>query len=306
MGRASCCGRLAVLVAAFAMWMLGGEVEACPFYQSQMSGRVNFTTFDEAYTAATTAGDGFALTVYVCNKARIMENETIPALTSDVMVEGAPGEAVYLNIDEKIQSPIFVVSGLGTLVSFRSVRIVFLNELFLVTGGAHLALEDVQMWGGETALTVDTTGGVSTGATLVRVQFHIVGVAILMEDGPVSCTTCLVNKARTAGLITRDDFSELAAPDIVFVDTLIPYGTQATPTSDTFISPLSDAFVAENPYINCNTYEDSSTTDPSFGSGGGGGGGSKDAFSYYEIVTLVLLLIIAAATVWGTAVFLRS
>lgn len=242
--------------------LLADSAAACPFYQLQ-PGRVNYTTWSDAYAAAV----GNAIPVRVCDQAQIGATETPPAITAPVVVIGdtSPQRACW-SVENLGLAEVFAVESPGVI--FEDVQLYFNATLFAVRGAGHLTLTRSRLWFGQIGVDVATTGAPGTGLAGDHVKFMSVGYGVVTTAGEVECVDCWFINPRNASYVARTGAQlDVVVPlDNAFQDSAVPFGLQDAPGAPIFAAVVTTAYRDRNQILSCRNYPDSCVN---FGSGGG-------------------------------------
>jgi hypothetical protein len=182
---------------------INSPARACPWYT--ITPAANYTNLTSAVAICASAG----CPIYACNNATIGAAETF-MFTTNIAIVGAPAGASGAPIITCLTAaltPVFTLIS-GAEVSFANLQIAFNNSLFLVQGSSTLLLNQVDMWLGNVAVTVQTPNSPGSGSTLGTgligefVGFFSVGIAIYQLTGPVQCTACIYDSPRICAIAT--------------------------------------------------------------------------------------------------------
>lgn len=260
-----------------ALTILCACCQACPFYldlPTLTSPTTNFTRFSDALAAAIAN----SLPLIVCDQAKITANETIPTITSSVVITGelTPGSPFpYLTVENLQLDPIFVIDAAnGDVVLFENLQIDFKTTLFSIQGQAQLTLLNFKCWFGITCVQVSTltTGSVPPGLAGDTAVFMGNAIGILHNTGFVTCNHCTFYDSLVAAILTRNPapnpFIYITLYDHHYQNVLFPLAAQTAIEQPLVAPELSPSYVDMTDFFACFDYQKPSSTEQLFGSAG--------------------------------------
>ncbi len=289
--------------------------QCCPFYTLDVSPpRTNYTTLQQGLTAAI----ALSQPLHVCNAATVAIYETVvPFLINAPVtlvgdVDEDSGERAFLVFEDELVDPVFVISAGGAL-TLRTVQLIFANTLIRVQLHGAIAFDHATCWFGDICVQLDTA---ADGATLQHAYFYDNAIAILalsLSTTPVVCTDCRFIDQRTAAILSRttdmvDAFAGLTVTDPVFVDTPVPFGTQATVAATVIPAELSADFVRNAGVINAQTYSVAAEDEAVFQAAVAGmgakqslGASGKILLGVFSALLMALIMALVIACVFNAA-----
>lgn len=284
---------------------------------------VNYTN----YTTGSAAALSLGLPLRVRNNATIGLTEAVAPITGSLTLIGDVAGLVpaYLTI-ETMQSPVFVVSGSGSLV-VRDLQIGFNGTLFNTQTTALLRLFSVTMWIGTIGVSVQSSPGPGVGLVAERLQCMNIGTCLLYltTNAALNCTDCRFIRPRNAAVsVSAPTPSSLAGVNVinsVWIDAQFFITVQPSPLAVPiqYQLPSNWGYLTNN--VNTRTYVEncisptpSQTPSPQPELGGGGAGSGtcpacpdcEDTFGGPSIWQIVLLILAGICVIIVALIMLKS
>jgi len=283
---------------------------------------VNYTN----YTTASAAAISLGLPLRIRDGASIGLNETVAPITGTLTLIGDVSGLVsaYLVV-ETMQSPVFVVSGSGSLL-VRDLQIGFNGTLFNTQTTALLRLFSVTMWIGTIGVSVQSSSGPGVGLVAERLQCMNLGTCLLYltTGASLNCTDCRFIRPRNAAVsVSAPTPSSIIGVNVVnsvWIDAQFFITVQPSPLAVPIQYQLQSNWGYLTNNVNTRTYVEncisptpSQTPSPAPEFGGGGGSGTcpacpkcENTFGGPSIWNIVYLIIIGLILVVGALIMLKS